>query len=145
MPTYRNDSGGRVTFPDKHYLSWDLGESKALPFFVPHKMLGLSMVSEKPYVLRGQARGYGYDEIEVTPGQPMVMDLPYSETVEISVYLFSGWVRMSVGDCPVPITVDSHNNHVSRLPWDMSAYLTFESDETVNIFVKVEPFTEKGV
>ena len=48
------------------------------------------------------------------------------------------------GDCLVPVAVDPQNNHVSRYPWDMSAYLTFEADEETEVYVKVEPFTEKG-
>ena len=45
MPTYRNDTETRITFPDKHYISWQPGEARALPFFVPHEMLGLTLVS----------------------------------------------------------------------------------------------------
>ena len=55
-----------------------------------------------------------------------------------------GSVRMFVGDCVVPIVVDLRNNHVSRYPWDMSAYLTFEADEATEVYVKAEPFTGKG-
>ena len=65
-------------------------------------------------------------------------------TVEISAFVPKGLVRMYVGDCLVPIAVDPQNNHVSRYPWDMSAYLTFEADEETEVYVKVEPFTEKG-
>ena len=27
MPTYRNDTETRITFPDKHYISWQPGEA----------------------------------------------------------------------------------------------------------------------
>ena len=144
MPTYRNDTETRITWGDKHYISWQPGEAKALPFFVPHEDLGLTMSAPEPYVLRGRARGFGYTEFVVKPGTPEVFRLPYSETVEISVFVPKGLVRMYVGDCLVPIAVDPQNNHVSRYPWDMSAYLTFEADEETEVYVKAEPFTEKG-
>lgn len=144
MPTYRNDTEMRITWGDKHYIAWQPGEAKALPFFVPHEYLGLTLTAPEPYVLRGRARGFGYTEFVVRPGAPEVYKLPYSETVELSVFVPKGLVRMYVGDCLVPIVVDPQNNHVSRYPWDMSAYLTFEADEETEVYVKAEPFTEKG-
>ena len=57
MPTYRNDTETRITFPDKHYISWQPGEAKALPFFVPHEDLGLTMSDPEPYVLRAGRAG----------------------------------------------------------------------------------------
>ena len=107
-------------------------------------LLGLTLVSPEPHVLRDPARGFGYTEFVVKSGAPEVYKLPYSETVEISAFVPKGLVRMYVGDCLVPIAVDPQNNHVSRYPWDMSAYLTFEADEETEVYVKVEPFTEKG-
>ena len=144
MPTYKNETERRVTWGDKHYIHWQPGEAKALPFFVPHEMLGLSLTSPEPYVLRDETRGYGYTEFAVSPGGQTVYKLPYSETVELSVFVRRGSVRMFVGDCVVPIVVDLRNNHVSRYPWDMSAYLTFEADEATEVYVKAEPFTGKG-
>ena len=144
MPTYRNDTERRITWWKKHYISWQPGEAKALPFFVPHEMLGLTLAAPEPYVLRGSAREFGYTEFVVRPGVPETYPLPYSETVEISIFVPKGLVRMFVGDCPVPIAVDPQNNHVSRYPWDMSAYLTFVADLETEVYVKVEPFTEKG-
>ena len=144
MPTYRNDTETRITFPDKHYISWQPGEQKALPFFVPHEMLGLTLVSPEPHVLRDPARGFGYTEFIVKAGAPTVYKLPYAETIELSVMAPKGLVRMYVGDRAEPIAVDPQNNHASRYPWDMSAYLTFETDKDTEVYVKVEPFTEKG-
>ena len=144
MPTYINETERRITFPDKNYLSWQPGESRALPFFVPHADLGLTKASDEPYVLRDRTRGFGYTEFLVAPGEPVVYDIPYSETVEISVFVLKGYVRMTVGDGEIPIVVEPSNNHASRYPWDMSATLTFEADEDATVYVKCEPFTLKG-
>ena len=85
MPTYRNDTETRITWGDKHYISWQPGEAKALPFFVPHEYLGLTLTAPEPYVLRGRARGFGYTEFVVKAGAPTVYKLPYAETIELSV------------------------------------------------------------
>ena len=77
-------------------------------------------------------------------GTPTVYKLPYAETIELSVMAPKGLVRLYIGDRADPIAVDPLNNHASRYPWDMSAYLTFEADEDTEVYVKVEPFTEKG-
>ena len=145
MPTYENQTANRITFPDKNYLSWQPGESRALLFFVPHGDLGLTKVSDEPYVLRDRSRGFGYTEFVVSPGMPEVFDIPYAKTVEISVFVLKGYVRMTIGDSEVPIVVDPNNNHASRYPWDMSAYLTFEADEDAVAYVKCEPFAVKGL
>lgn len=144
MPTYENQTPNRITFPDKNYLSWQPGESRALLFFVPHRDLGLTKVSDEPYVLQNRSRGFGYTEFVVASGTPEVFELPYAETVEISVFVLKGSVRMMIGDSETPIVIDLNNNHASRYPWDMSAYLTFEADEETTVYVKCEPFTTKG-
>lgn len=145
MPTYRNNTNERITFPDKNYLTWQPGQERACPFFVPYEELGLTLADDKPYVLRGNTRGFGYAEFMVQPGQRAVYKIPYSETVELSVFSPSQMVRMYVGDCEIPILVDPRNNHASRYPWDMCAYLTFEGAEwAADVYVKVEPFTQKG-
>ena len=146
MPTYKNETNRRITFSDKNYLKWDPGDVKALEYFVPHEELGLSMIDERPYVLRNRPRGFGYTEFVVRAGHKTVWWLPYSMTVELTVFSLHQAVRMWVGDCDVPIIVDPNNNHVSRYPWDMSAYLTFEAvDKAADVYVKAEPFTGKGV
>lgn len=144
MPTYRNDTETRITFCDKHYISWQPGEAKALPFFVPHELLKLTLMSQEPFVLRDPTRGLGYGEFIVKPGSPVTYNIPYAETVELSILVPKGLARLYIGDCEVPIAVDPLNNHVSRYPWDMSAYLRLEADEETTVFIKSEPFTEKG-
>ena len=83
MPTYKNETNRRITFSDKNYLKWDPGDVKALEYFVPHEELGLSMIDERPYVLRGKTRGFGYTEFVVNPGEKKVWWLPYCTIVNI--------------------------------------------------------------
>ena len=144
MPTYRNDTERRITFQDKNGLVWESGQLRRCPFFVPYKNLGLTLVSEEPYVLRGNTRVFGYKTLTVTPNEPVKFDIPYSETVELSVIVIGEPVFMYIGDCETAIVVMPNVNHISRYPWDMSAYLTFEASSTVQVHVKVEPFTERG-
>jgi len=144
MPTYRNDTDKRITFPDKNYLEWAPGQTRALEYFVPHEELGLTMTDERPWVLRDNPRGFGYETLEVKRGQKTVYRVPYSMTVELSVLSPEGDVAMTVGDSLIPITVGPKQYHVSRYPWDMVGYLTFEAENTVRVHIKVEPFTERG-
>ena len=140
MPTYQNNTEHRITFQDKNRLSWQPGEARSLPFFVPWRELGLTLLSPEPYVLRGRGRGVGYTEFLVNAGERAVYEIPYSPTVELSVFSPAGLVEMYLGDSEVPIAVDPQNNHVSRYPWDMAAYLTFEAKEDAQVYIKVEPF-----
>lgn len=144
MPTYRNDTDKRITFSDKNYLEWSPGQTRALEYFVPHEELGLTMTSEEPYVLREKPRGFGYKTLAVEPGKKNIYPVPYSNTVEISVLSPEGEAVMTIGDSLIPIPVGPKQYHVSRYPWDMVGYLTFEADRRINIHIKVEPFTGRG-
>jgi hypothetical protein len=144
LPTYRNDTATRITFTDKAYMHWEPGEERALAFFVPHKMLGLTKISPEPYVLRENERGFGYARLCVLNGESVVYEFPYSETIEFTVIAEAGDCRMFVGDSETPITLKAGDTHISRLPWDMSAYLTFESSKNSTVRIKCEPFATKG-
>ena len=148
MPTYKNNTNRRITFQDKQRIHWQPGDVHSLHFFVPYKDLGLTLVDDKPYVLRNPTRGFGYTEFIVPVGGQVVYDIPYSETIELSVFAPKGLVLMYPGDCTEPFAVDEDVFHVSRYPWDMVAYLTFELDgdaeEDRPVYVKCEPFTERG-
>ena len=143
MPTYKNETDRRITHQDKNRISWQPGEERRLPFFVPHEELGLTLVSDEPYVLRGRGRGLGYHEFVAGPDKT-VFKLPYCENVEVSVFVPKGLAKMYLGDSDVPIAVDPQNNHVGRYPWDMIAYLTFEADEATEVYVKVEPYSDRS-
>ena len=144
MPTYRNDTDKRITFPDKNYLEWKPGQARELEYFVPHEDLGLTMIDEKPYVLREKPRGFGYRTLVVEPGKKTVYKIPYSMTVEISVLSPEGEAVMTIGDSLIPILVGPKQYHVSRYPWDMAGCLTFEAEKKINVHIKVEPFTGRG-
>lgn len=148
MPTYRNDTSNRITFQDKNRLHWQPGEVHQLHFFIPYDDLGLTLIDEQPYVLRNPTRGFGYTEFLVNPGEPVVYKIPYSETIELSIFAPKGLVKVYPGDCLEPFAVDKDIFHVSRYPWDMISHLTLELDDEAEearpVFIKCEPFTERG-
>jgi hypothetical protein len=153
LPTYRNDTGHRITFPDKSYMHWQPGEAKALRFFVPYEDLGLTLADPEPYVLRPGTGGNDYNEMEITPATALAdrtWKLPYHETVAVSVFVKEGRVLMTLGDCLDPVAVDPDNNHVGHYAWDRSAYLTFALDPDYpeiteqKVYMKCEPFSFKG-
>lgn len=141
MPTYRNDQTTRITWHDKNGLEWQPGDIRKCPYFVPHKLLGLTLIDEEPYVVRDPTRGYGYTEIMVGP-EPVVWEVPYAKTVEITVVSPEGAVEMYVGDCLTPIIVDPRDNHWAKYPWDMLCYLTFKADSELPVYIKSEPFVD---
>jgi hypothetical protein len=148
MPTYQNNTDKRITFADKAYIFWQPGEIKALRYFVPHELLGLDQIDPEPFVVRNPSRGYDYNEMIIVPGAPVedrLWKLPYSEAVEVSVYMLEGSCLMYVGDSEVPVRVDADNNHVAHYGWDMSSYITFESEEEVAVYMKCEPFSFKNM
>lgn len=148
MPTYKNNTNNRITFQDKNRLHWQPGQIRRLHFFVPHQLLGLTLIDDEPYVLRNNSRGFGYTEFLVPPNEKIIFHIPYSETIELSILSPKGLVKVFPGDCLEPFVVDERGLHVSRYPWDMIAFLTFElldeTQEPIPVFIKVEPFTQRG-
>jgi len=155
MPTYKNNTKRRITHNDKGILEWFPGQERKLRYFVPHDLLGLTMISPEPYVLR-ENKELGYNEMYIQPGTPVedrTYQVPYWESVEVSVFALrtdggcvtnKDLLRMYVGDSAVPIVVDMNNHHFFRYAWDMCAYLIFESDISSVVTIKVEPFTARG-
>jgi len=144
MPTYKNNTDKRITFSDKANLEWFPGQERALPYFVPYDVLGLTRTSEEPYVLKGKPwRGFGYTELAIS--ERTVYEIPYNESYELSIYCDSGYCKMYMADCDEPIMIDEKNNHFGRYAWDMASYLVFEPiDVTAVVYVKAEPFTMRG-
>ena len=147
MPVYKNETSRRITFQHKGILEWDPGQERPLTYFVPHKLLGLTMVNPEPYVLRNREIMIDYTEKLIAPWMTLAnrtVEIPYSETVLVSVEVRAGWLRMYVGDSEIPHVVDRDNNHVSVYPWDMSSFLIFEADEPTAVYMKFEPYTFRG-
>lgn len=144
MPTYRNDTQKRITHQDANTLEWQPGEEKRLPFFVPWKDLGLTLVSAEPHVLKNTSVR-DYTEFELRPGAVFVYDIPYHEAFELSLSALSGAAAVTVGDGDVRTVIDTRHDHVSTYSWKLSAYLTFEAlgDTAAQIIVKVEERTWK--
>lgn len=145
MPTYRNDTENRITHCDKTYIAWQPGEVKSLPYFVPYKVMGLTLVDEQPYV-RKDTSVHDYQEFELTPGDaPIIYDIPYRETFELSLSVLTGTVKMYIGDSEVPTVLDIWHDHVSTYAWDQTGWLKFEvlGNEVAQWIVKVEAKTWK--
>lgn len=147
MPTYQNQTDRRITWGHKHYIEFDPGETKALRYFIPEDITGLTMIDVEPYVLRNRNIMLDYTEIMIEPSMTLAertVKIPWVETVLISVEVRSGEVKMYVGDSEIPIIVDRDNNHVSIYPWDISSYLVFEVEEATAVYMKFEPYTHRG-
>jgi len=162
MPTYINETNRRITWRD---LEWQPGHSKSIRRFIPHKIIGLTMTSDLPFVLRDN-RDLGYVEMLITPDAP-VEDrrywLPFFDSIQLTVFVLKGskvgleiecedeeeledvdLVTMYVGDSAIPIVVDLNNYHHSVYSWEYSGYLTFESKHPAIVTIKVDPFTTRG-
>ena len=163
MPTYKNNTNRRITFAHKGTLEWWPEQEHRLHYFVPHFDLGIDMIDPEPYVTRYKSRNFWYHEAVITPAMPLedrTFWMPYWETIQVSAYIIQSFegrgelemssdtncdtLRMYVGDTEMPVVVDLCNNHLGHYAWDLSAYLTFESDNPVAVGIKVEPYTYRG-
>ena len=136
MPTYRNETGRRVTHCDMNYMEWRPGEEKSLPFFVPHEKLGLTVVSDEPLVEK-----HVHDwTAELTPNDPLTVKLPYHEAFELSIHAASGSADVYIGDSAEPVTVNEMESHFSSAAYTYAKCprLRLVSEEGAEIRIKVE-------
>jgi hypothetical protein len=114
------------------------GESKALPFFVPHEKLGLTLVSDVP-IPEIAARTW---RLSLTPGEPASVGLEYFDRYELSVYAVMGVVEMTIGPGGGGgITISPGEAHTGRYTYARCPSATFVSDGTAsggNAVVKVK-------
>ena len=150
MPTYQNQTKKRITWDHKGYLEFEPDQIRALEYFIPMEVTGLTMIDEQPYVLRGK-RDVGYAEMIINPGAHVdtrTYKIPYFESFDLTVFVIgteSAAVRMFIGDSEIPIAVDMKNYHWNRYAWDMSSYIIFESSIPSLVTIRVDPFTQKGM
>lgn len=134
MPAYRNDTDRRITHRDMNYLDWMPGETRDLPFYVPHEELGLTKVSDLPAPRRPV-----YDwTVTLTPHDPAVLDLPYFEVFELSVYVLTGSADVYVGDGDAPIGVSDTESHFGVYGYARCPRLKFVSAGDALLHVKQE-------
>jgi hypothetical protein len=134
MPTYRNDTEGRITHADMSYMSWMPGEVHRLGFFVPHEKLGLTLVSDDP---RPDFAVYDWT-VELTALDPADVVLKYFEAFELSIYAVSGSAKVYIGTNATPIGVSAGESHVGEYSYARCPSLRFFSEESAVLRVKQE-------
>jgi hypothetical protein len=123
-----------------NYMTWQPGEEKRLPFYVPHEKLGLTVVSDAPAADRAV-----YDwTVTLTPDEPLVLPLQYFEAFELSIYSRSGSAYVYIGDVNVPIRIRNHESHVSMYSYARCPNLKFISSDAVLLRVKQEERNTKN-
>ena len=140
MPTYKNNTDKRITHHDMNYIEWQPGESKELSFFVPHELLGLSLVSHLPDVKKSV-----HDwSINLMSNIPESLELPYHEAFELSLYCNSGNVNIFIGDNTTPIIIKTGESHFSNYTFARCPKLRFFAAQNAILHVKVEERNTKN-
>ena len=143
MPTYRNDTKSKITFPDATYLEFYPGQSRSIRYHIPYRDLGLTLVSDQPYVSRGDT-GNGnrmaYFEFEILKGETRRLDFPYCEGFHLSIEVTVGKIYVYYGDSDVGVMVDPYHYHVTPVPWSKVPWVIIKCTEGAKVTVKAEDF-----
>jgi hypothetical protein len=118
------------------------GEEKALPFFVPHAKLGLTLASDDP-LPEAAAKTW---QFSLEPSAPVTLDLEYFDQYELSVYCAAGDIEMTIG--PVggaggTIAVSPGEAHTGGYTYAKCPSVTFESDGNAVVKVKQESIARR--
>lgn len=131
MPTYRNDTDRRITFHESGIVTWYPGDIHELDYFVPYKWLGLTVISDEPKVLYDGLYRHGYKYVEAfpnqmleagVPGEDYVFELPYAETLEISI--ITTWPEVIPTHPPVRVAYLATVNAKADVPLTTADYET---------------------
>jgi hypothetical protein len=115
-------------------MEWQPGETKSLPFYVPHEKLELTKVSDDPAADR-----LVFDwTVELSPYDPAVIELPYFEAFELSINCVTGYADMYIGDADVPVGVNDSEAHFSSYTYARCPRLKFISPAAALLHVKQE-------
>ena len=133
MPTYKNDTARKITHPDMGYMEWKPGETKRLPFFVPHENLGLTLVDDEPLDTDSV---YGDWTIALPSGGEAAVSLKYMEAYELSVY--------ATGGNDEPVAINEKEWHVSAYTYARCPSLRFTSTSGATVRIKQEEKNTKN-
>ena len=135
LPTYKNNTNRRITHCDMGYMEWAPGEERRLPLFVPYLELGLTLVSDKPYV-----KQMVHDWIVTLEKHdvPFELNLPYHESFELSIHCVSGNAAVFFGDSSSSVEIKEGESHFSNYSYARCGYLRFVSPGDAELHVKVE-------
>ena len=143
MPTYRNDTKKKITFPDATYLEFYPGQTRVLRYHIPYVDLGLTLVSETPFVLRsdtGEGNRLAYFEESMASGDSKRFDFPYCEGIQLSIEATSGKAYVYYGDSDQRVLIDSTHYQVTSVAWSKVPYVIVECIEAASITIKAEDF-----
>jgi hypothetical protein len=121
-------------------MAWMPGETKSLPFFVPHGELGLSLVSDEP-APRRPAHDW---TVRLDPDDPAVLELPYFEVFELSMYVTAGSAYVYIGESELPIWVNERESHFGVYSYTRCPKLKFLSGGAALLHVKQEERSVKN-
>lgn len=133
MPTYRNDTDKKITDHDRNYMEWLPGQERVLKYYIPHEFLGLVKVEEAVTPSTSLFRDW---TIELTPGDPLTLDLLYFEAFELSIYAESGYAIVKIGENGSLFSVLKDESHFSLYSYSRCPSITMES--TVNSIIRVK-------
>ncbi len=134
MPTYLNEQPNPVVWGG---VVWGPGESRALSYFVPDEMLGLTVASQdptpSPLVLFS-------DEIALGASEEETIEVPYSHSqrFELTVFAISGAASLSLDDGGQSLTIDAKAFYRGRLEWRSCRRIVLSSAEGAVIRVSIE-------
>ena len=132
MPTYSNGTTHLITW---QATAWAPGETRALPFFVPHSDLGLTLDSASPApvgpILLSEAA------LTLTAGASQTLDIPYADRYALSVVSVSGSADVTLGSGDA-VRVDTTADYCGTIPWRRCRTLTVTAVEDCVLRVVAE-------
>ena len=141
MPTYRNDTGRKITDGDRNYTEWLPGQQRTLNYHIPYKELGLTKVEGDETPDTSVFRDW---HVELTAGEPITLELPYMEAFELSIYAESGTAYARIGDGEATYFIGGDESHFSPYSYSRCPYIEFESEEGAVLRVKQEERNTKN-
>ena len=143
MPTYANNTRKKITFPNMCYLEFYPGEVKELRYHLPYEDLGLTLISEQPYVSKGPT-GMGnymaYFEEEILAGESKKYKFPYCEAFHLSIEVTVGKIYVYYGDSDAAVLVDTTHYQVTPVAWQKVPWVIVECIEGAKLTIKAEDF-----
>jgi len=145
MPTYRNDTDRKITDGDRSYMEWLPGQVRALDYHIPYERLGLTKISiAEPISSVPDTSVFRDWMIQLTPNDPITLDLPYFEAFELSIYAETGSALATIADGEEAFYILPDESHFSTYSYARCPSVTLISDKDAVIRVKQEERNTKN-
>ena len=141
MPTYKNDTDCKITDADRNYMEWMPGQERKLNYHIPHEDLGLTKVADGADADTSVQQDW---TVELTPGDPFTLKLPYFEAFELSIYATKGIATARIGDGEKTFSIREGESHFSLYSWSRCPYIEFTGDSSATLRVKQEERNTKN-